>query len=47
MSTRHLASLGAREIPRQEFVGLVNRLVRHDGVPGPWRLDADLSASWR
>jgi leucyl/phenylalanyl-tRNA--protein transferase len=46
MSTPHLASLGAREIPRHEFVRLVNRLVRHDGVPGPWRLDADLSASW-
>jgi leucyl/phenylalanyl-tRNA--protein transferase len=43
MSTPHLASLGAREIPRSEFVRLVDRLVRDDGVPGPWRLDADLS----
>ena len=42
MSTSHLASLGAREIPRVEFVRHVDRLVRLPGVPAPWVLDADL-----
>ncbi len=46
LNTPHLASLGAREIPRREFVRLVDRLVRQDGAPGPWRLDTDLSAAW-
>lgn len=40
MSTDHLASLGAREIPRGEFLKKVDSLVREAGVPGPWRLDA-------
>lgn len=39
MSTRHLASLGAREIPRAAFLREVRRLVRQPGVPGPWRLE--------
>jgi leucyl/phenylalanyl-tRNA--protein transferase len=42
MSTPHLASLGAREVPRAEFVREVGRLVRQPAVQGPWRLDADL-----
>ena len=42
MSTRHLASLGAREIPRAEFVREVGRLVRQPPVPAPWRFDPDL-----
>ena len=42
MSTAHLASLGAREIPRADFVREVRRLVRQPAVPAPWRLDADL-----
>ena len=42
MSTRHLASLGAREIPRAEFVRDVARLVRQPAVPAPWRFDPDL-----
>ena len=41
MSTDHLASLGAREIPRQEFVSRLDRLVRQDEVPVPWTLDRD------
>jgi leucyl/phenylalanyl-tRNA--protein transferase len=43
MSTAHLASLGAREIPRSAFVGEVERLVKEAPVPGPWRPDADLA----
>ena len=42
MSTAHLASLGAREIPRADFVRDVARLVRQPGIPAPWRFDADL-----
>ena len=40
MSTAHLASLGAREIPRAEFLRHVERLVRLPGVPAPWALEA-------
>jgi leucyl/phenylalanyl-tRNA---protein transferase len=39
MSTPHLASLGAREIRRSEFLGHVRRLVNAPPVPGPWRFD--------
>jgi leucyl/phenylalanyl-tRNA--protein transferase len=43
MSTAHLASLGAREIPRATFVRHIESLVRQDGVPAPWRLDTSFS----
>jgi leucyl/phenylalanyl-tRNA---protein transferase len=39
MSTEHLASLGAREIPRAEFVSRVERLVVQEEVAGAWRVD--------
>jgi len=42
MSTSHLASLGAHDIPRAEFLKAVQRLTRLPGVPSPWVLDADL-----
>jgi leucyl/phenylalanyl-tRNA--protein transferase len=42
MSTDHLASLGAREIRRADFLERMRRLARQPGVPGPWSLDADL-----
>ena len=42
MSTSHLASLGAREIPRADFVSYVRHLVTQPPVPAPWRFDADL-----
>jgi leucyl/phenylalanyl-tRNA---protein transferase len=41
MSTPHLASLGAREVPRADFVRDVARLVRQPALPAPWRFDAD------
>ena len=47
MSTSHLASLGAREIPRAEFVTHVARLGGQPAVPSPWRLDEDLSNPMR
>ena len=43
MSTAHLASLGAREIPRQAFARQAAALVLQPPVPGPWQADADLA----
>jgi len=37
MKTAHLASLGAREIPRAEFVRLLRKLIESPHHPGPWR----------
>jgi len=42
MKTAHLASLGAREIPRAEFSQRLAALVNLSEVTGRWRLDADL-----
>lgn len=43
-STAHLASLGACELPRADFVGEVARLVRLEVPPRPWTFDPDLLA---
>jgi leucyl/phenylalanyl-tRNA--protein transferase len=42
MQTPHLESLGAREMPRREFIKTVETLVREDG-PAVWRFDPDLN----
>jgi leucyl/phenylalanyl-tRNA--protein transferase len=42
MTTPHLASLGAREIRRADFVERVRDLVIERAVPSPWVLDPDL-----
>jgi leucyl/phenylalanyl-tRNA--protein transferase len=42
MSTSHLASLGAREIKRTDFIREVRRLVSQPPVPAPLRFDPDL-----
>jgi leucyl/phenylalanyl-tRNA---protein transferase len=42
MSTPHLASLGAREIPRAQFRALLDRLTALPGDPGPWHVRAAL-----
>ena len=42
MSTGHLSSLGAREIPRAMFLRHTRALVRKPAAPSPWRFDADL-----
>lgn len=42
MSTTHLASLGAREIPRTEFMRHVARLTSLPVVPAPWALEPDV-----
>ena len=39
MATAHLASLGAREIPRREFVAEVERATREPSVPSPWVIE--------
>ena len=39
MNTSHLASLGAREIPRRDFAALLDRLTGEPGVPGKWTLE--------
>jgi leucyl/phenylalanyl-tRNA---protein transferase len=36
MHTPHLESLGAREIPRREFSGLLQELVHYPRAPGSW-----------
>lgn len=42
MSTAHLASLGAREISRAEFISQLRRLVSRPPAPAPWRLETGL-----
>jgi leucyl/phenylalanyl-tRNA--protein transferase len=42
MRTSHLASLGAREMPRRQFLTTVHRLVRLPAVPPPWTFDRAL-----
>lgn len=39
MPTAHLASFGAREIPRGEFLAEVERAVREPSIPAPWTLE--------
>jgi leucyl/phenylalanyl-tRNA--protein transferase len=41
MKTAHLASLGAREIPRAEFVRELARLTALPGPPTPWAFDGE------
>lgn len=40
METAHLASLGARTLPRAAFTAKVVELVNLPGIPGPWTFDA-------
>ena len=44
MSTSHLASLGAQNVSRAEFLSVVRRYVQAPPVAAPWQLDADLAA---
>ena len=45
MPTSHLASFGAREIPRSDFLDQVHELVRQPAPAVPWRLDQDLTVA--
>lgn len=42
MKTAHLASFGAREIRRAEFMQRLTELVQYPDSPGHWRLDDDI-----
>ena len=42
MATPHLASLGAREIPRKDFIRALSELVNYSTHTGSWRFDHDL-----
>jgi len=44
MNTAHLASLGAREIPRTEFIGRLQELVNYGNRESPWEFEHDLVA---
>jgi leucyl/phenylalanyl-tRNA--protein transferase len=46
MSTAHLASLGAREIPRREFLQRLRELAARPPVPSPWRFDSGIAESF-
>lgn len=47
MQTGHLASLGALDVPRGEFVRILTALVDQPAVAAPWRLDDDLPDQFR
>jgi leucyl/phenylalanyl-tRNA---protein transferase len=42
MSTEHLASLGAREIPRRQFLRMLRVATMQEPVVAPWHIDTDL-----
>jgi leucyl/phenylalanyl-tRNA--protein transferase len=39
MKTSHLASFGAREIPRTDFARRLSSLVDYEPTPGPWHIE--------
>ena len=43
MHTPHLAALGAREMPRADFMRKLQELVNYPHLPGRWKLDRDLA----
>lgn len=44
MPTPHLRSMGAREIPRADFMRRLEELLSYEDVVGPWTLDDDAAA---
>ena len=44
LSTAHLSSLGAREIPRVKFMNDLKELVRYPDSPPRWRFDYEFAA---
>jgi len=44
MNTAHLASMGAREIPRAQFLTRLQELIHYTNIASPWRFDHDLFA---
>ena len=45
MRTEHLASLGGREIPRDDFLARLQQLIRPEQRRGRWTAD-DLDVNW-
>ncbi len=39
MNTPHLASMGAREIPRTEFIARLKELIHYPDIPSPWHIE--------
>ena len=39
MNTSHLASLGAREIPRREFIARLQELIHYPDIASPWQME--------
>jgi len=39
MPTSHLASLGCRPIPRDEYVSIVKQSINSAGLPKPWKIE--------
>jgi len=44
MNTPHLASMGAREIPRTQFLARLQELIHYPDIASPWCFDHDLIA---
>ena len=44
MNTPHLATLGAREIPRMKFIESLQELINYAGRESPWEFEHDLIA---
>jgi leucyl/phenylalanyl-tRNA---protein transferase len=47
VASLHLASLGAVEMPRRDFIALLDRLCKQPGRAAPWRFDAEPAAARR
>jgi leucyl/phenylalanyl-tRNA--protein transferase len=47
MQTTHLATMGAREIPRRTFVAKLTELVAQPPVEAPWGVDDEVIAQFR
>jgi leucyl/phenylalanyl-tRNA--protein transferase len=45
MRTEHLASLGGREIPREDFLARLQQLIRPEQRRGRWTADG-LDVNW-
>ncbi|NMG71266.1 leucyl/phenylalanyl-tRNA--protein transferase [Parazoarcus communis] len=46
MTTPHLLSMGASEIPRTEFTAALRAWTRHEGLPGAWTTELLAPINW-
>jgi leucyl/phenylalanyl-tRNA--protein transferase len=47
MSNPHLTSMGAVEVPRTDFITLVERNAEEPSLVGPWALDPVAAREWQ